>query len=561
MLELRRLSACLFASICLVPSCKDDASEQPSGTESDASSSDGSTTDRPGTTTDAGTGTTTTTTDESTSSSSTTAELTSSSDSSSGGPERGPSPASGIAIPEIEANQGVATAIGSDGASVPGEDRTGPLISDRVTAIRAPWVVDGDWEAREIEAVLTLSQADGTEETIIDRKLVDGEASLGNLNRTFVWGLMPEQVVPGASIHVELFEVDESFADPEVTTPPRFPLGEDDAPIGFESSDQVLRVVIVPFNYDNGVCVAEPDVSEETIQLYHDLIFQMNPVDEVEIVMHAPVDWNQQLNTFAELNTFMSDLRFQESADPEVYYYGVINACVNDVDGFGGLAHGIPSNPADMGVAYQRVASGLALASAQQFSADLFVHEIGHTQGRYHVACSGEEAGPDPSYPIVGGDVGAWGFGVIDFGLRHPTVAKDIMTYCEPLWISPFGWNHTYPVIATLSSWDDQDQRAPEYETSLLVGTITDHGEFWQTVPGSKPGVSDGTGPVVEVEYRGRTKFRVDASVSVLPDTGDLRVVAELPRKLDRPKRITRIDGGVRRPVDMAKLRQAHLSR
>jgi hypothetical protein len=108
------------------------------------------------------------------------------------------------------------------------------------------------------------------------------------------------------------------------------------------------------------------------------------------------------------------------------------------------------------------------------------------------VTCSGGEGGPDPAYPIPGGDIGEWGWGVIDFGLKHDTVYKDYMTYCNPAWVSTYGWNKVFSTIKTLSSWDFEDE-APgaddlftRYGGKTLTGFIYPNGAAdWSTLPGS----------------------------------------------------------------------------
>lgn len=74
-------------------------------------------------------------------------------------------------------------------------------------------------------------------------------------------------------------------------------------------------------------------------------------------------------------------------------------------------------------------------------------HEIGHTLGRSHVACSGDEKGPDGNYPHTNGlistaQTGAnafYGFdyGDLDNGIYGPTWS-DVMSYCSFQWISDY---------------------------------------------------------------------------------------------------------------------------
>ncbi len=480
-------------------------------------------------------------------------------DSSSGG-QAGLIPASGISIDWVEANQAVGVRIGADGGGVGGEGRTAPLLANRITLVRAFWDIGNNWEPREIEAHFTVNFADGTSDTKIDRKLVEGPSFIGNLQEAFFWGLMAEEAQPGLTYNIELFETDPAFADPAVTEPPRLPDDGSDAFVGIEESYQILKAVIVPFNYDAGGCTAEPDLSEETMQLFYDYMYMMMPVDQLDIEIRPNIDWDGELQSFVPVNQYIAGLRVDEGADPEVFYYGLINVCAGGLGGAGGLANGIPSDPTSPDVAYQRVSSGISLPDNPEFSADTFVHEVGHSLGRRHVACDGE-GGTDPTYPIEGGDLGEWGFGVIDFQLRHPTVFKDYMTYCNPAWVSTWGLNKVYPVIRVLSTWDENypgaDSAPPPTPAagSVLIGTILPDGsESWYTVPGRIG--TDERSPTTKIAFETPDGTKVqEARVTELPDVGGTMIIAELPTGFDRIEGIERREGSERFGIDHTAVR------
>lgn len=481
-------------------------------------------------------------------------------DASSGDPA-GPLPASGISIDWVEANQAVGVRIGEDGGEVGPEGRTSPLLANRITLIRAFWDIGNNWEPREIDAQLTINYPDGTSDTKLDRKMVEGPSFIGNLNEAFFWGLMADETQPGITYHIELFEADPANADPSVTEPPRLPEDGSEAFVGIEDSWQLLKIVIVPFNYDFGGCTREPDLSEETMQLFYDYMYMMMPIDQLEIEIRPNIDWDGELNSFVPLNQYMAGLRVDEGADPEVFYYGLVDVCSGGLGGAGGLANGIPSDPTSPDVGYQRVSSGLSLPANPEFSADTFVHEVGHSLGRRHVACSGEEGGPDPTYPIEGGDLGEWGFGVVDFQLRHPTVYKDYMTYCNPAWVSTWGLNKVYPVIRTLSMWDadypgaDSVKQPTPAAGSVLIGNILPDGsESWYTVPGRIG--TEQRSETTRVEFETPSgRVRQDARVTELPDVGGTMIIAELPVGFDQIGTITRLEGEQRFDVQRSAVR------
>ncbi|MFO0631964.1 MAG: hypothetical protein U0168_03850 [Nannocystaceae bacterium] len=445
-------------------------------------------------------------------------------------------PARGLHIDWVEANQGVGVPIGLDGAWVGPGDRLARLLKNRNTLVRAFWTLDADFVPREIEAHLILQHGDGTTERLVQAKLIEGDAFIGDLDRVFYWGIEAEKAQPGLSYAIELYEVDPAYAEGAPASPPFFPEVEGEPVlVGIEDSYQLIKVTLVPFNYDDGAsCVTEPDTSEETMQLFQDLMYMMNPIDRLDFTLHEPIDWNTPLENFGQLNSYLSDLRFDEGAPPEMYYYGLVDVCSGGLGGAGGQAFGIPQDPT-MDNAFQRVSSGLSLDP--DWSAETFVHEVGHTQGRYHVFCNGEEGGPDPTYPHQGGDVGEWGFGVIDFGLRHPTVNKDYMTYCHPVWVGTWGWNKVQPTVETLSMWDPDAPMGgaprPEnpYGGSLLVGTIGALGaEDWITVPGTleRPAMLASERVEIEMGFADGRTVRRPALARLLPDSTDRQFVLPL---------------------------------
>ena len=464
----------------------------------------------------------------------------------------------GIVISWVEANQGIGVRIGEAGQGVAGADRTAYLPQGRTTLIRAFWEIPDDWKPRKIEARLTIEYADGTTVEQSQKQTVEGESFEGDLKRSFYFGLMADEVVPGIDYKIELYEVEAGFEEiPEGDVPPNAPY-EGTAVVGIEDSYQVMRAVVVPFNITQGTseqpdCISDlSTISDAAKQRYYDYMFMMNPVDSLEIEWHEAIDYPGVLQSFAQTNQYLANLRFEAGEhpdDPEVYYYGVADVCAGGIGGAGGLANGIPTQPIKSAAA-SRVSSGVLWEvsasgendDALKINADTFVHEVGHSQGRRHVTCSGEEGGPDNAYPIPGGDIGEWGWGVIDFGLKHHTVYKDYMTYCNPAWVSTYGWNKVYPVIKTLSAWDFEDAPAQpqgdlyaRYGGALLMGHInTDGSAEWSTVPGALDGTPPSAVHRVELAHADQEGGALSLPVIVdAQEDGGTMIWAELPEGVD----------------------------
>ena len=70
--------------------------------------------------------------------------------------------------------------------------------------------------------------------------------------------------------------------------------------------------------------------------------------------------------------------------------------------------------------------------------ANTIAHELGHNLSLDHAP--GCDAGdPDPEYPYEDGSIGAWGYDFLNETLVNPGTS-DIMTYCDPQWISEFSF-------------------------------------------------------------------------------------------------------------------------
>jgi hypothetical protein len=124
------------------------------------------------------------------------------------------------------------------------------------------------------------------------------------------------------------------------------------------------------------------------------------------------------LTVLSEMNT----LRSTDGAPSNLHYYGVVKVGYNS----GVAGYGYVPGRAAMGWDYLPSGDGVA------------AHEWGHNFARPHAPCGGA-AGPDPTYPYAGGDIGVFGWNSTTNALI-PTTQKDMMGYCNPKWISDYNW-------------------------------------------------------------------------------------------------------------------------
>jgi len=398
-------------------------------------------------------------------------------------------PARGITISAVDANPGVAIPVAIDGQWVEGPDRRAQIPKGRNTAFRVYVDVDeAIWVQREIEAHFTVINPEGEEEVYIETVDIGSDSSLTSLQSNFLFGVLAEFMVPGAEFRVELYEAGGDYESlPAVESPPT--ATEGDALIGIEPSEQNMKIVLVPVDYSFGGCTAAVDTSDEVIGQYEDAMFQMNGLETIELAVHTPItvsdlDLTDPNDFFSFLNRIVA-LRASEAPDPNVYYYGLFDNCGVCIGNGGGCLLGVaPGTPgSSMGEAGSRAAIGTQFLSGSEVGIDTFVHEIGHSQGRAHVACpGGGSAGPDPSYPHEDGGIGVWGFGVTDFQIRNSSTHFDYMGYCNPTWVSDWQWKATYERIRELSSWDAADMADAMDRSSVLMGSVnseTGESHWW----------------------------------------------------------------------------------
>jgi hypothetical protein len=484
------------------------------------------------------------------------------SDESTGDPVFEPYPARGIKLKQVNANQAVAIPIVKDGEWVEGPSRNAEIIRNRHTLIRAFWELAEDFQPRKIDALLTLEYDDGTEEIARKSFMIEGESTEQDLNAS-IWFMIPADLVKARmKFKIELFETEPGYEDVPVIGPESYP--PQAAYLGVEDAEMVLRALLVPIKHElNDECPEPADITEDAAQVFADQLYLQNPVQRADVEVREPFVFTDTMNSFGKVLSALADLRETDGADPSVYYYGIVRPCDGGPDGVGGQAISIPNTPR-ITAAWERTAVGRWYTSPLA-SAGTFVHEVGHTQGRYHVACSGGEGGPDPSYPYEDGDIGVWGFELLIEGentvksltFHSPTAAKDYMTYCGNTWISDWGWHKVFPVIKTITSWDaDASNGAPAAapgDQRLLVGLIDprNDSESWFVTRGTSEGRTPLASEALEISTP-TDNLSLPMTIGSMGDDDAYNVVVQLPPDLDvaRATQIARVSAGARRNID-----------
>jgi hypothetical protein len=433
------------------------------------------------------------------------------------------------------------------GELVGGEERNQALLASRPLMLRAFYEVDEGFVTRDIYALMTLHHEDGStfevgsfqrvgEQDYCEPDDPRYECGYGSLIRSFNFMIPEDQSLAGVHYSIEMFETSPGHEDDVSDKSPVFPYDGGTMILGIEERYMKMRVMMVPFKHDLGPdCHEAPDLTapwsgtEITVaEFMAERLMAFNPTDEVTVEAHDVINYTGDATDSGGILSYLQQLRVQESAPPEYFYYGVIRPCDGGPDFSGVSMVGGPTKNA----ASRRVSWGVWYASG--VPAGTFVHETGHAQGRAHIACSGTEAGPDPSYPDhPEGDTESWGMDVIRSIEVHPPSDHDYMTYCGSQWVSEWGWTLVFPWIRELSSWEEQGADV-DPPIALLYGHITaDDESSWFVGDGwfDEAEVSDWQS--VEFNRGGQTMAATAAVYERFPKSDAYNLIVPVPDDFD----------------------------
>ncbi len=377
--------------------------------------------------------------------------------------------AKGLHLERVTLDQGVSIAARSEGEDISSASWDTQLIQDRNVLARAMWTLDEDFAPRSLQARFAFHLPSGDTQAAVHELYIDDDANEAWYDLTFRVTAPGAFLVPGVKFDVGIYEIDDgngSSADEailvdEVPRYPRAPGASTSLPISEGAHRLEVVVVRIDHQFDGPKeCSGLPPIDADELDRMADALTAMNPSNEVVVRLRPePMVWSESAEDLGKILDALVDVRVADNAEPWVYYFGAIDPCDwGSSEGYAGLGY-VPQEPTQE-LAWKRVSVGDYSGPSKAGPRGTFVHEIGHNSGRKHVPCSGGEANAVTDYPIDGGLTGSWGFDLVNFSLHPPTDA-DYMSYCDPAWLSAYGWNQVMPVLAILGSWEAQAKAPP----------------------------------------------------------------------------------------------------
>ena len=400
-----------------------------------------------------------------------------------------------LAVEKVSLYQGVEVVLHQDGEPAP---RAVPVVEGRPALMRVFVDPTPFYEPQFVVAELRWDRGDGTEPERLEQSfVVDRRSDDAVRTSTFEFQLPAEAITPAARWSVALRaggrcarpSGDIRQARAPVTGEP---LALGTVPVG------TFDVVLVPFRYRADGSNRLPDLSDAQLQRYREALIGMFPIPDLSLTVREPVNWSGAVGAngsgWGDLLQQLLLVRSRDDVPENTYYYGVFapedslqrfcrRGCVL---GLGTVA------PADEPLF--RGAIGLGFGG--ETSAETAVHELGHATGRAHAPCGTRDA--DRAYPHPRADIGAWGYDLVDGTLKAPNAFKDVMSYCDPTWISDYNYVAIQERL-TFVNTIQADGFGPEQPWRLL--TLGPDGPRWAPEPVLRRGPAGGA--PVTVRYLG----------------------------------------------------------
>ncbi len=404
-----------------------------------------------------------------------------------------------------------------------------PIVAGRYALVRVFVSPHEDFAVRELTGRFYLYR-DGAPFAAYQADMhVNAGSDDADLESTFNF-LVPGVVIqPDISWMASVVELDDSSSGTEVGGVSQWPDGFGQPMTVTEGAD-LLRVLLVPVQYDADGSGRLPDTSDDTVELYRQYMYAQYPAAEVEVIVGNDMPWSQTVSASGSgwegLLSAVGDARTDQGAEDDMYLYGVFEAA----DSFGdfcsgGCVMGLSNMGSSATDAWSRASIGVGYGG--ETSASTMVHEVGHAHGRYHTDGGCGSSGFDKNYPHDGGYIGERGYDWRGHKLYEPDATWDFMTYCASTWVSDYTFDKLHTRVKGVSD---------HYYS--LGGPPVDYWALWALADGSLAWGRDrelrhppggDTRTIEFLDNRGHAVAKVEAFFSPFSDLSGGRLTFPAP--------------------------------
>jgi hypothetical protein len=315
-----------------------------------------------------------------------------------------------------------------------------PLVAERATLVRVYGKVDQQSELGGITVTLAGIR-DGKalpgSPLTLGPHSVSPDPQRGDLASSYNFNV-PREWLSGAVQFVAT--IDSAHAWPEVDE------SNNTASVSMTfNSVPALNIEIVPIRYTyspTGRTYPAP-----TADVISDWVMRSYPISAINVSFRTPIDFSGDLRFDYEWDRLLELIKAVKIADgaPDALAYYALIPTLNGADSW------IASTSFIAGIGYvgDRTAASLDLGpSREDTTGRIAAHELGHNHGRYHAPC-GTPGSPLQPFPYTNASIGSQNYG-FDGGRGRvmspftPDVAKDLMSYCSPQWLSDFTYRGIY---------------------------------------------------------------------------------------------------------------------
>jgi hypothetical protein len=303
------------------------------------------------------------------------------------------------------------------------------------------------FEARPLVGVLDLKTPQITR-TLVSHLTLSGSSRQDELGTTFDFDVEAKDLHRDSTYRVRVLEAD--------TTPlARFPVTD-----YAKLEARVLppfQLVLVPF-VSNGFA---PKTGETEVAALRQRLLALFPSTDVTVSVTAPETLPYVVNADGDGwdNALDRLYRLRAEAQPahDVFYFGAMapkasysSYCSGScILGFSTVAEDTDvESRGSIGITVFQDGSGAKDAW------DTLAHELGHAMGRDHAPCGiSDPNDTDPDYPYPNAGMGGrYGYDFDLMKLVKPKPARDVMSYCTPVWISDYTYGALFDRLDYIAS-------------------------------------------------------------------------------------------------------------